>query len=164
MNHLKRHFLVVNLSPPDAEPQKDADPVISIDLTDTRHSFLGRCQGCHWQFNTPRHAQFSTMMILHHIHNKPSYCLEDCKHNRVEDGSFMVGCEMCDNWYHGDCVGVSKARAPPARPSRPHPNAPRPALRSAHARRTAASAAQEEAADLDSYTCPKCLENAMACG
>ena len=38
--------------------------MISIDLTDTRQNFLGQCQHQHWQFNTLRHAQYSTMMIL----------------------------------------------------------------------------------------------------
>ena len=111
MSHLKRHFLVVVLRNPEEPPAKDADPVISSDLTDSRQTFLGHCQLCHWQFNSLRHAQYSTMMILNHIHNKPSYCLEDCKRNRVEDGSFMVGCDICDNWYHGDCVGVPKDEA-----------------------------------------------------
>ena len=48
------------------------------------------------------------MMMLNHIHNKPSYCVESCTRGRVEDGSFMVGCDLCDGWYHGSCVGVSK--------------------------------------------------------
>ena len=111
MQHLKRHFLVVVLTDPEEAPKKDEDPVISTDLTDTRQSFLGQCQMCHWQFNSLRHAQYSTMMILQHIHNKPSYCLESCARGRVEDGSFMVGCDQCDNWYHGDCVGVTKEAA-----------------------------------------------------
>ena len=93
MKHLKKHFLVVVLSEPDGEPAKDEDPVISTDLTDDRQSFLGQCQACHWQFNTLRHAQHATRMILNHIHNKPSYCIEECKRGRVEDGSFMVGCD-----------------------------------------------------------------------
>ena len=71
MQHLKRHFLVVVLTDPEELPKKDEDPVISIDLTDTRQNFLGQCQHQHWQFNTLRHAQYSTMMILQHIHNKP---------------------------------------------------------------------------------------------
>jgi len=111
MQHLKRHFLVVVLADPDGEPQEDKDPVISTDLTDSRQTFLGQCQACHWQFNTLRHAQYSTMMILNHIHNKPSYCIDGCLRGRVEDGSFMVGCDICDNWYHGDCVGINKDEA-----------------------------------------------------
>ena len=95
MQHLKRHFLVVVFRdlPEDQPPAKDEDPVISTDLTDSRQTFLGQCQMAHWQFNSLRHAQYSTMMILNHIHNKPSYCLETCTRGRVEDGSFMVGCD-----------------------------------------------------------------------
>ena len=24
---------------------------------------------------------------------------------------FMIGCDVCENWYHGPCVGVGKAQA-----------------------------------------------------
>ena len=70
IHHLKGNFLVVVLTDPEEPPKKDEDPVISIDLTDTRESFLSQCQQQHLQFNTLRHAQYSTMMILQHIHNK----------------------------------------------------------------------------------------------
>ncbi len=33
------------------------------------------------------------------------YCLSDC--SRIdEDG--MVQCDVCDNWYHFECVGVTE--------------------------------------------------------
>jgi len=111
MNHLKRHFLVVVFAELTEPPAKDEDPVISTDITDNRQNFLGQCQMSHWEFSTLRHAQYSTMMILNHIHNKPSYCIETCQRGRVEDGSFMVGCDFCDGWYHGACVGISKDQA-----------------------------------------------------
>jgi hypothetical protein len=113
MQHLKRHFLVVVFSPLEegVEARKDEDPVISTDLTDSRQTFLGQCQMAHWQFNSLRHAQYSTRMILNHIHNKPSYCTDNCSRGRVEDGSFMVGCDNCEGWFHGECVGISKDEA-----------------------------------------------------
>jgi len=35
------------------------------------------------------------------------YCL--CRQPYVE-GSFMLACDICDDWYHGPCVGVSEVR------------------------------------------------------
>merc|ERR1712166_1454279 len=94
MQHLKRHFLVVVLTDPEEPPKKDEDPVISIDLTDTRQNFLGQCQHQHWQFNSLRHAQYSTMMILQHIHNKPSYCLESCARGGVDERVLMPSLQV----------------------------------------------------------------------
>ena len=61
----------------------------------------------HWEFSTLRHAQHSTMRILNPIHNKPPTALITVS-TAAEDGSFMVGCDNCDGWYHGECVRVSK--------------------------------------------------------
>ena len=41
---------------------------------------------------------------------EPVYCI--CKKSWEEmNGSFMVGCDECDGWFHGDCVGVTKEQA-----------------------------------------------------
>ena len=39
--------------------------------------------------------------------DEPLYCL--CR--KPWDGRFMIGCDYCDEWYHGRCVKVTKAQA-----------------------------------------------------
>ena len=34
----------------------------------------------------------------------PIYCV--CK--GVDDGSFMISCDWCEEWFHGRCVGVTE--------------------------------------------------------
>lgn len=47
-----------------------------------------------------RFAQYSTMMLLNHFTRKPRLlCTPDCTRGRKEDGSKMVGCDACDNWW-----------------------------------------------------------------
>jgi len=36
------------------------------------------------------------------------YCL--CK-TPYDEMRFYVGCDLCNNWFHGDCVGISEAQA-----------------------------------------------------
>ncbi|XP_065066194.1 nucleosome-remodeling factor subunit BPTF-like [Rhopilema esculentum] len=36
------------------------------------------------------------------------YCL--CK-TPYDEKKFYVGCDLCNNWFHGDCVGISEAQA-----------------------------------------------------
>ena len=34
------------------------------------------------------------------------YCL--CRENHE---SFMVGCDVCNEWFHGACIGVTESQA-----------------------------------------------------
>jgi len=33
------------------------------------------------------------------------YCL--CN-DTYQDGDFMIACDVCDDWFHGECVGISE--------------------------------------------------------
>ena len=35
------------------------------------------------------------------------YCVEACLHGREEgSGNFMISCDICDDWFHGQCIGI----------------------------------------------------------
>ena len=34
-----------------------------------------------------------------------------CKCGKLDTEAFMLQCDECDVWFHGDCVGVSQAQA-----------------------------------------------------
>ena len=93
----------------DTEPQ----PPILNAATNFREAFVGKSQVLHWQFNTLHFAKYSTMMLLHCLHTspKPTYCLPNCKRGRAEDDSFMICCDKCEQWYHGECLGIQKSEA-----------------------------------------------------
>ena len=38
---------------------------------------------------------------------EPIYCI--C--NGPDDGSFMIACDFCCEWFHGNCVGVTEKQA-----------------------------------------------------
>jgi len=112
IQHLKRHFLVAKLQPLDGPPKTDLDPEISNDLANSREVLLGHCQVSHWQFNNERYAQYSTMMLLNHFQRKPRlFCIPTCRRGRKEDGTQMVGCDVCDNWFHIECVNLTPEQA-----------------------------------------------------
>ena len=68
------------------------------------------------------YAQYSTTMLLYEmLHpSEPletacaTYCLPTCERNRMDDGSMMIACDACDQWYHPGCVGAPPPD-PPAR-------------------------------------------------
>merc|ERR1711894_864981 len=39
--------------------------------------------------------------------SEPVFCL--CR--RANDGTFMIGCDFCDEWYHPHCLKISNERA-----------------------------------------------------
>lgn len=41
------------------------------------------------------------------VEEEKRYCI--C--NGTDDGTFMLACDLCDEWYHGRCVKISKAEA-----------------------------------------------------
>lgn len=48
----------------------DDSEEISGEIFDTRQDFLNLCKGNHYQFDTPRRAKHTSMMVLWHLHNK----------------------------------------------------------------------------------------------
>ena len=120
MRNLQGHFLVATLAPPsDGERETPQfEPAVSRPVVDTRQAMLHFCQSRALQFNSVRYAQFSTMRLLQEmLHPAPkaaeggaAYCLPDCLRGRADDGSMMIACDMCDNWYHTGCL--AKAHQP----------------------------------------------------
>jgi hypothetical protein len=100
---------------------------VNNELANSREVLLGHCQANHLQFNSQRYAQYSTMMLLNNLNRKSCLCVADCKRGRKEDGTKMVGCDVCDSWC------APRRRAPragaPRGPSAAAPPAPSCALR-----------------------------------
>mmetsp|Transcript_28695 Transcript_28695/g.70676 ORF Transcript_28695/g.70676 Transcript_28695/m.70676 type:complete len:112 (+) Transcript_28695:2369-2704(+) len=79
----------------------------------SRQRLLAFCQSNTLQFCSLRYAQYSSMRILHELlHGSPQperadYCTPECLHGRRDVGALMVACDLCQNWVHPECVGLS---------------------------------------------------------
>ena len=85
---------------------EDVDDVQESEHFDVRESFLGLCQGNHYQFDQLRRAKHSSMMVLYHLHNPdaPKF-LHRCNHCHVDMlGGLRYHCESCDMDFCGGCL------------------------------------------------------------
>ena len=88
----------------------------SCEVASTRQALLQFSQAQSLQFNSLRFAQYSTMCLLWEVlHPAPkpeggctegggTYCVPGCRRGRLDDGSVMIGCDVCDGWYHPGCL------------------------------------------------------------
>jgi len=114
MRHMQGHFLVATLAPlPEGVAvQPQFEPPRSFEVANTRQALLQFCQLHSLQFNSLRYAQYSTMRLIYEmLHPTPktaegagSYCVPNCCRGRTDDGSMMIGCDVCDNWFHPTCL------------------------------------------------------------
>ena len=58
-----------------------------------RHGGTGRCQ-----------KKLESSWDWHWLLTATAYCI--C--NGPNDGSFMMACDFCDEWFHGNCAGVTE--------------------------------------------------------
>lgn len=57
---------------------------VQFEIFDSRTEFLNLCKGNHYQFDTPRRAKHTSMMVLWHLHNKNA-------------AKFVSTCMNCNN-------------------------------------------------------------------
>ncbi|XP_061351635.1 histone acetyltransferase HAC1-like [Gastrolobium bilobum] len=89
----KRHKLCQVLVDDIPSDTKENDMILNNELFEIRHNFLSFCQKNHFQFDTLRHAKYSSMMIHHHLNNLLAVPCSICSNNNVFQQSWK--CEIC---------------------------------------------------------------------
>lgn len=91
---------LVRMHAPALADTSDPDPEMPCEFFDSRQSFLGLCQGNHYQFDTLRRAKHSSMMVLYHVHNpeEPAW-VSTCNacHGEMEPGTGWR-CTVCKDF------------------------------------------------------------------
>lgn len=60
------------------------------------------------QFDLPeRQSKLNTMLREEGLKDEQVYCI--CRTSDVS--RFMIGCDKCEEWYHGDCINVTELEA-----------------------------------------------------
>ncbi|KAB7499319.1 Histone lysine demethylase PHF8 [Armadillidium nasatum] len=60
------------------------------------------------QFDLPeRQSKLNTMLREEGLKDEQVYCV--CRSSDVT--RFMIGCDHCEEWYHGDCISVTEVEA-----------------------------------------------------
>jgi len=94
-----------------ASDNSDPDPKIKSPLADSRHTFLEMSQFKHLQFDSLRRAKYSSIMLLHYLHNPEAKCCRPlcCRCNgTITDLRWhcdqCVDFDICSSCYDSMCA------------------------------------------------------------
>ncbi|CAL4191671.1 unnamed protein product, partial [Meganyctiphanes norvegica] len=60
------------------------------------------------QFDLPeRQTKLNTMLREEGLRDEQVYCI--CR--TADVSRFMIGCDRCEEWYHGDCINITEQEA-----------------------------------------------------
>ncbi|XP_017842948.1 nucleosome-remodeling factor subunit NURF301 isoform X2 [Drosophila busckii] len=107
---VRRHVRAMSTTTPEKQPENECTPLF-VDRLKERNSEQKRSVR-----PTIRHSLAAESNTLHNRHSagRPKklsrkkeklYCI--CR-KPYDDTKFYVGCDLCSNWFHGDCVNITE--------------------------------------------------------